>query len=31
MNDEFDELKKMQVLQVEMATIKQDLKPIQAS
>jgi len=25
MNDEFDGLKKMQVLQVEMATMKQDL------
>jgi hypothetical protein len=31
MNDEFDGLKKMQVLQVEMATMKQDLKLIQAS
>jgi hypothetical protein len=31
MNDEFDGLKKMQVLQVGMATMKQDLKPIQAS
>lgn len=31
MNDEFDGSKKMQVLQVEMTTMKQDLKPIQAS
>ncbi len=31
MNDEIEELKKMQVLQVEMVTIKRDLKPIQAS
>jgi hypothetical protein len=31
MNDEFDGLKKMLVLQVEMVTMKQDLKPIQAS
>jgi hypothetical protein len=31
MNEEFDGLKKMQVLEVEMMTMKQDLKPIQAS
>jgi hypothetical protein len=31
MNDEFDGLKNMQVLQVEMVIMKQDLKPIQAS